>query len=123
MGGYVGGFQFGAELVGLLGVAGLGFLEAWWSHPRPPVQRGRIHGTHSDTSRCPYCHEDLAAEGDEPALATMSCSTCKVVHHSVCWAGHGGCSVYGCGPARRVPTTPREPLPASPVPLPATPAG
>ena len=90
---FVAGFELGAELIGILGVGGIGLLEAWWTHPSPQVQRGWIHASHDDASHCPYCHEGFA-ETEDPAR--LSCATCQVVHHTACWEDHGGCSVYGC---------------------------
>jgi hypothetical protein len=42
--------------------------------------------------RCPYCHDQLAAQ----VLAKIECPGCQTTHHRICIQELGRCSVYGC---------------------------
>jgi hypothetical protein len=51
-------------------------------------ERLRIHSKES-LSRCPYCHENIVAGGDE---AKSICDFCLAVHHSDCMQEYGRCA-------------------------------
>ena len=55
-------------------------------------------------ARCPYCRDELARAGEEPA----GCPSCRTLHHRACLEEAGGCTVFGCrgGPEPRA----RSPL-------------
>jgi hypothetical protein len=100
------------EFVGVLGVLGVGALEAWWTHPEPPVHRASVTPSDGPNRRCPYCHEDFCLEDEQVAL--VSCGVCRTQHHAICWSGHGGCSVYACQ-GRALRELPRPLSPVAPV--------
>jgi hypothetical protein len=51
------------------------------------------------SSRCPYCHDEVPQ--GEGIAATTDCKDCGTRHHAECFAEHGRCAVYGCGPRPR----------------------
>lgn len=46
-----------------------------------------LPGSEGQTTRCPYCHADLA-----PNQEQISCSACRAPHHVSCWQEHGRCA-------------------------------
>ncbi|MEZ6188981.1 MAG: hypothetical protein R3F62_28745 [Planctomycetota bacterium] len=54
--------------------------------------------------RCPYCHEDCAAEG------SVVCSGCLARHHTACWDEAHACSA--CGATQRLVQEGPPPRPA-----------
>lgn len=45
-----------------------------------------------DRLLCPYCRDDLAAEG----LDATRCDRCRTAHHAECLREAGDCTVFGC---------------------------
>ena len=43
------------------------------------------------TNRCPFCHDDVAVEGND----WVSCRSCQARHHVACWDEGGCCSACG----------------------------
>lgn len=103
------------EFVGLFGIFGVGLVEAWLTHPTPEPVRASVLQRNDANQRCPYCHGEFRTE--EEVHPALSCRTCRTAHHSICWRGHGGCSVYGCKRVARAWESP-ESVPAAPAPLP-----
>lgn len=54
----------------------------------------------SPHERCPYCHDALAEAGVGEESA---CGSCGTLHHEVCLAELGGCTVLGCSGSRPRP--------------------
>ncbi|MDF1662473.1 MAG: hypothetical protein P1V97_11920 [Planctomycetota bacterium] len=54
---------------------------------------------------CPYCHGKVRG-----VLSTTICSLCDATHHSDCYEGFGGCSVFQCpnSPTLRISREPEE---------------
>lgn len=44
--------------------------------------------------RCPYCHDELGAAGDDERV---ECAGCGTTHHAACLEELGRCTVMGCG--------------------------
>jgi len=56
----------------------------------------RVSSVRVQRERCPFCHDDIAANPDRTA-----CPHCTAWHHSDCWSDHGGCSACGAGATDR----------------------
>ena len=93
--------EFVIELVGLCAVGGLVLLDAHRLDLQRLTRRGSARPS-SDAKRCPYCHEDLAAE---PELPRVDCARCRAPHHAACWEDDPRCAVYGCGGQETVDET------------------
>jgi len=85
--------EFVIELVGLCAVGVLVLLDAHRLDLQRLTRRASARPS-SDAKRCPYCHEDLAAE---PELPRIHCARCRAPHHAACWEDDPRCAVYGCG--------------------------
>ena len=73
---------------------------------KPPVEPSLPPQERDDVklavSRCPYCRDDVAAEG------SAVCEGCLARHHPACWDEAGACSA--CGSASRLERAQRRPM-------------
>ena len=60
------------------------------SKPRPPQrEETRARDIEVQFPRCPYCHEDVAPQGEK----AYGCPSCLAWHHRACWDELAGCGV------------------------------
>jgi hypothetical protein len=57
-------------------------------------------------TRCPYCHENVDAQGE----SWIVCASCLARHHAACWRDHGRCAACDARAALETPAPARSAL-------------
>jgi hypothetical protein len=63
--------------------------------PKPDAMAQQLESAGTDQKaldHCPWCH--ISVEPESPGRTR--CPSCSRIHHSQCWAEHGGCGIEGC---------------------------
>ncbi len=66
------------------------FVDAYFAMLKGNEVQMELHYIVTDSATCMVCGDDIIDQ-------SVSCLSCKTVHHKDCWDYLGRCSTYGCG--------------------------